>query len=99
MEWPHELVCSYPEMETYWLNNLIFCFFRYDYIHLHQLYNHTYLNITDDQWGKVVYLADWVEYNKYSKEMIGDIGGGILANEIASSFSKVAEKQSKLKVC
>ena len=47
----------------------------------------------------LVNLADWVEYNKYSKEMIGDIGGGILANEIASSFSKVAAKQSKTKVC
>ena len=31
--------------------------------------------------------------------MIGDIGGGILANEIASSFSKVAAKESKTKVC
>ena len=47
----------------------------------------------------VVNLADWVEYNKYSKEIIGDIGGGILANEIASSFSKAAAKQSKTKVC
>lgn len=63
------------------------------------MYNHTYLNITDEQWRKLVNLADWVEYNKYSKEMIGDIGGGILVNEIASSFSKVAAKQSKTKVC
>jgi len=70
----------------------------YDYIHLHQLYNHTYLNITDEQWRKVVYFADWVEYNKYSKEMIGDIGGGILANEIASSFSEIAAKKSKTKL-
>lgn len=70
----------------------------YDYIHLHQVYNHTYLNITDEQWKKLVNLADWVEYNKYSKEMIGDIGGGILVNEIASSFSKVAAKQSKTKL-
>ncbi|KAL9951585.1 hypothetical protein ACROYT_G044269 [Oculina patagonica] len=70
----------------------------YDFIHLHQLYNQTYLNITEDQWTKVVYLADWVEYKKYSKEMVGDIGGGLLANEIASSFSKVAAKQSKTKL-
>ncbi|KAJ7383827.1 hypothetical protein OS493_025699 [Desmophyllum pertusum] len=71
----------------------------YDYIHLHRLYNHTYnLNITEEQWTKLVYLADWVEYNKYSKEMIGDIGGGLLANEIASSFSKVVAKQSKTKL-
>ena len=89
-------------METmFCLINLITrsCYLRYDYIHLHQLYNHTYLNITDEQWKKVVYLADWVEYNKYSKEMIGDISGGILANEISSSFSKVATKKSKTKVC
>lgn len=79
--------------------DVIFCYLRYDYIHLHQVYNHTYLNITDEQWRKLVDLADWVEYNKYSKEMIGDIGGGILVNEIASSFSKVAAKQSKTKVC
>ena len=89
-------------METmFYLINLITrsCYLRYDFIHLHQLYNHTYLNITDEQWKKVVYLADWVEYNKYSKEMIGDISGGILANEISSSFSKVATKKSKTKVC
>lgn len=71
----------------------------YDYIHLHRLYNHTVgLILTDEQWEKVVALADWVEYNKYSKETIGDIGGGLLANEIASSFRKVAKKQSKKKL-
>ena len=64
------------------------------------MYNHTVgLMLTDEQWEKVVALADWVEYNKYSKEAIGDIGGGLLANEIASSFRKVAKKQSKKKVC
>ena len=77
---------------------LLFFYLRYDYVHLHQLYNHTYLNITEEQWRNVVNLADWVEYNKYSKEMIGDIGGGLLANEIALSFSRVAAKQSKTKV-
>lgn len=75
-----------------------FVMFRYDYIHLHRVYNHTDLNITDKQWKKVVALADWVEYNKYSKKMIGDIGGGLLANEIASSFRNVAEKRSTTKV-
>lgn len=72
---------------------------RYDFIHLHQLYNHTYLNISAEQWNQVVYLADWVEYHKYSKEMIGDIGGGLLANEIAESFSDFAAKKTKTKVC
>ena len=72
---------------------------RYDYIHLHRLYNNTALNITDEQWKKVADLADWVENNKYSKEMIGDIGGGLLANDILSSFKKVAIKhESKRKV-
>lgn len=70
----------------------------YDYIHLHQLYNHTYLNISAEQWEKVVYLADWVEYHKYSKGMIGDIGGGLLANEIAASFSDFATKKTKTKL-
>lgn len=64
------------------------------------MYNHTVgLNITEKQWDKIESLADWVEYNKYSKEIIGDIGGGLLANEIAISFKNVTEKQSKLKVC
>ena len=72
---------------------------RYDFIYLHQLYNHTYLNISAEQWKQVVYLADWVEYHKYSKEMIGDIGGGLLANEIAESFSDFAAKKTKTKVC
>lgn len=70
----------------------------YDFIHLHQLYNHTYLNISAEQWNQVVYLADWVEYHKYSKEMIGDIGGGLLANEIAESFSDFAAKKTKTKL-
>lgn len=70
----------------------------YDYIHLHRLYNHTYLNITDQQWEQVVHFADWVEYNKYSKEVIGDIGGGLLANEIALSFSKAAVAKNKEKL-
>ena len=72
---------------------------RYDFIHLHQLYNHTYLNISAEQWKQVVNLADWVEYRKYSKEMIGDIGGGLLANEIVESFSDFAAKKTKTKVC
>lgn len=64
------------------------------------MYNHTVgLNITEKQWDKIESLADWVEYNKYSKEIIGDIGGGLLANEIAMSFKNVTEKQSELKVC
>ncbi|XP_029200114.2 prostatic acid phosphatase-like isoform X1 [Acropora millepora] len=70
----------------------------YDYIHLHRLYNHTYLNITDKQWRQVVNVADWVEYNKYSQEVIGDIGGGLLANEIAFSFSEAAANRSKAKL-
>lgn len=70
----------------------------YDYIHLHHVYNHTDLNITDKQWKKVVALANWVEYNKYSKKIIGDIGGGLLANEIASSFRNVEEKRSTTKL-
>ena len=70
----------------------------YDYIHLHRLYNHTYLNITDKQWRQVVKAADWVEYNKYSQKVIGDIGGGLLANEIAFSFSEAAAHRSKAKV-
>jgi len=83
----------------------------YDYIHLHRLYNHTHLTvnnkqknlrhkpvITEKQWKQVVYYADWLEYNKYGKKMIGDIGGGLLANEIALNFNKVAKKQSKTKL-
>lgn len=46
----------------------------------------------------MVYAADWVEYNKYSKEVIGDIGGGLLANEIALSFLDAAANRSKAKV-
>lgn len=64
------------------------------------MYNHTFsLNITEKEWDKIESLADWVEYNKYSKGIIGDIGGGLLANEIAMSFKNVTEKPSKLKVC
>ena len=42
------------------------------------MYNHTLsLNITEKEWDKIESLADWVEYNKYSKGIIGDIGGGL----------------------
>lgn len=71
----------------------------YDYVNLHRMYNHTFsLNITEKEWDKIESLADWVEYNKYSKGIIGDIGGGLLANEIAMSFKNVTEKPSKLKL-
>lgn len=46
-----------------------------------------------------MYLVDWVEYYKYSKEMIGDIGGGLLVNEIVESFSDFVVKKIKIKVC
>lgn len=72
--------------------------YSYDFIHLHKVYNHTYLNITKTQWQRVVELGDWIESNKYSKATIGSIGGGILANEIAANFQQTVASKRKAKV-
>jgi len=61
-------------------------------------YNHLYLNITYEQWQQVVQLADWLEYNKYKKDMIQDIGAGILMNSIIEQFTGTRNNDRKQKV-
>ncbi|XP_048583432.1 prostatic acid phosphatase isoform X1 [Nematostella vectensis] len=70
----------------------------YDFIHLHRVYGDTSLNLTKGQWQRVQSIAAWVESHKFSFDVIGSKGGGILANEIAENFqeTKTGHRKAKL---
>jgi hypothetical protein len=58
-----------------------------------------YLNLTEEDWKQVVDLADWLEYQKYKKEMVGSMGAGLLANDIAQNFINTTILKRRAKVC
>ncbi|XP_031564827.1 prostatic acid phosphatase-like isoform X2 [Actinia tenebrosa] len=70
----------------------------YDFIHLHRVYGKMYLNLTEEQWNKVVDLADWLEYHKYKKEMVESMGAGLLVNDIAQNFINTTKNRRKAKL-